>query len=133
MKIVLDTNVLIAALIARGVCHELLEHCVLRHSVFTSEFILSETQEKLAEKFGYTTELSSEAVSILRSRMRVVMPSKLEGQICRDPDDDNILAAALTANCDCIITGDEDLLILKRYEGIDILSPREFLREERTD
>lgn len=33
MKIVLDTNVLIAALIARGVCHELLEHCVLRHTL----------------------------------------------------------------------------------------------------
>ena len=49
MKIVLDTNVLIAALIARGVCHELLEHCVLRHTLFTSDFILNETHEKLTK------------------------------------------------------------------------------------
>ena len=58
MKIVLDTNVLIAALIARGVCHELLEHCVLRHTLFTSEFILNETHEKLTEKFGCPADLA---------------------------------------------------------------------------
>ena len=116
MKIVLDTNVLIAALISRGVCHELLEHCVLRHTLVTSDFILGETQEKLIEKFGYTAELAAEAVSVLRSRMKVVTPSKLESQVCRDPDDDNILAAAVSGNCDCIITGDKDLLVLKQYE-----------------
>ncbi len=95
MKIVLDTNVLIAALIARGVCHELLEHCILRHSLLTSDFILNETREKLVEKFGYTKDLADEAVSLLRLRMELVAPAKLELQVCRDPDDDNILAAAL--------------------------------------
>lgn len=132
MKIVLDTNVLIAALISRGVCHELLEHCVLRHVLFTSEFILEETQEKLIEKFGYPAELAAEVISVLRSRMKVVTPSKLESQVCRDPDDDNILAAAVSGNCDCIITGDKDLLVLKAYEGIEIFSPRGFLNNERT-
>ncbi len=133
MKIVLDTNVLIAALIARGVCHELLEHCVLRHTLLTSDFILEETQEKLIEKFGYTAELAAEAVTVLRSRMKVVPASKLDSPICRDPDDDNILAAALSAHCDCIITGDKDLLVLKAYEGIDIFSPRHFLVNEKID
>ena len=66
MKIVFDTNVLIAALISRGVCHELLEHCVLRHTLFTSDFILEETQEKLIEKFVYAPELAAEAASVLR-------------------------------------------------------------------
>jgi len=133
VKIVLDTNVLIAALIARGVCHELLEHCVLRHTLLTSDFILEETQEKLIEKFGYTAELAAEAVTVLRSRMKVVPASKLDSPICRDPDDDNILAAALSAHCDCIITGDKDLLVLKAYEGIDIFSPRHFLVNEKID
>ena len=117
MKIVLDTNVLIAALIARGVCHELLEHCVLRHTLFASDFILGETQEKLIEKFGYSAELASEAVTVLRSTMRVVTPSPLESPVCRDPDDDNILAASVSGNCECIITGDKDLLALKEYKG----------------
>jgi putative PIN family toxin of toxin-antitoxin system len=131
VKIVLDTNVLIAALIARGTCHELLEHCVLRHDLFTSEFILEETHEKLIEKFGYTAELAAEAVSVLRSRMKVITPSKLESQVCRDPDDDNILAAAVSGDCDCIITGDKDLLVLEQHEGIDIFRPRDFLENER--
>jgi len=127
VKIVLDTNVLIAALIARGVCHELLEHCVLRHTPLTSDFILNETHEKLTEKFGYAADLADEAVSLLRSRMKLVAPAKLKRQVCRDPDDDNILAAAMSGKCDCIITGDKDLLVLKTYEGIDIFSPREFI------
>ena len=41
MKIVLDTNVLIAAFIARGVCSDLLEHCARQHTLVTSEFILT--------------------------------------------------------------------------------------------
>jgi putative PIN family toxin of toxin-antitoxin system len=93
VKIVLDTNVLIAALIARGVCHQLLEHCALRHTLFTSDFILEETQEKLIEKFGYSTKLAAESKSVLLSRMTIVSPSKLDNPVCRDPDDDNILAA----------------------------------------
>ena len=130
MKIVLDTNVLLAALIARGVCHQLLEHCVSRHILFTSDFILDETQEKLIEKFGYSSELAAEAVSVLRSRMTVVSASKLENPVCRDPDDDNILAAAISGECDCIISGDKDLLVLKQYQGINIFSPRDVLMNE---
>lgn len=133
MKIVLDTNVLIAAFIARGLCHELLEHCVLQHTLITSDFILHETQEKLVEKFGYSSELAEEAIGVLRSRMRVVSISKLENPVCRDPDDDNILATAVGGSCDCIITGDKDLLVLKRYAGIDIFGPRDFLENEITD
>ena len=68
MKIVLDTNVLIAALIARGFSHQLLEHCALRHTLFTSDFILEETQEKLIEKFGYSPELADEAARNILSK-----------------------------------------------------------------
>ena len=109
MKIVLDTNVLLAALIARGFSHQLLEHCALRHTLFTSDFILEETQEKLIEKFGYSADLAAEAASVLRSRMTVVSASKLDNPVCRDPDDDNILAAAISGKCDCMVR-DQNLL-----------------------
>lgn len=133
MKIVLDTNVLIAALIARGISHQLVEHCAVRHTLFTSDFIIEETRENLVEKFGYSEELAAEAVSVLRSRMTLVPASKLETPVCRDPDDDNILAAAISGKCDCIITGDKDLLVLKQHEGIDIFTPRDFLMNEKVD
>ena len=133
MKIILDTNVLIAALIARGTCHELLEHCAVRHDLYTSDFILNELQEKLIEKFDYSPELAAEAVGVVRSGMTVANAQKLERAVCRDPDDDNILAAAIAGSCDCIITGDKDVLVLKTYEGVEIFSPHEFLINERNN
>lgn len=130
MRIVLDTNVLIAALIARGACHELLEHCVLRHELITSEFILDELREKLIEKFKYPNTIADEAITVLRSRMRVITPSPLEVPVCRDAVDDNVLAAAVDASCDCIVTGDKDLLVLHPYQALAILTPRAFLDVE---
>jgi len=130
VRIVLDTNVLIAALLARGTCHELLEHCVVRHELITSEFILHELRQKLVEKFKYPDALSDEAIAVLRSRMKVITPSSLAIPVCRDGDDDNILAVAVDASSDFIITGDNDLLVLHPYEAVAILSPRAFLDVE---
>jgi putative PIN family toxin of toxin-antitoxin system len=99
----------------------------------TSEFILNEVRDKLVEKFKYMPEVTDEVVALLRSRMEIVMPAGLDAPVCRDADDDNILAAAVTGNCKCIITGDKDLLILKHFQGIDIFSPSDFQAVERTE
>ncbi len=133
MRTVPDTNVLIASLISRGFCHELMEHCFLNHTLITSEFILGEVKEKLVEKFKYSTEIAEEAVALFRSQMQVVTPVTLSSPVSRDADDDNILATAVAGNCDCIITGDKDLLVLKNFEGIKILNPREFSDQEKTE
>ena len=126
MRVVFDTNVLIDAFIARGTCHQLLEHCVVNHDLVTSEFILDEVREKLVEKFKYTQETAGQVDKLLRSRMAVVKPASFDHQVCRDADDDNILATAVAGDCECIITGDKDLLVLKQFQGIDILSPSDF-------
>ncbi len=133
MRVVLDTNVLIAALISRGFCYELLEHCVLTHTLVTSDFILTEVGEKLSDKFNYSAEIADEAVALLRSQMQLVTPAALLSRVSRDVDDDNILATAVAGKCDCIITGDNDLLVLTQYEGIKIFRPREFLDNEKTE
>ena len=133
MRIVLDTNVLIAAFIARGVCHQLFEHCISHHELVISEFILNELREKLILKFKYTSEVADEALKLLRSHVEIVSPIPLDKPVCRDADDDNILAAAATGNCECIITGDKDLLVLKQFQGIDVLSPSDFQGYERTE
>jgi uncharacterized protein len=130
VKIVFDTNVLIAAFIARGVCHKLLEHCILYHTIISSEFILDEVSENLTEKFKFSAARVNEVESLLRSRLEIVKPGKLELPICRDSDDDNILAVALAGNCDCIITGDKDLIVLENFNGIKILNPSDFAEYE---
>jgi putative PIN family toxin of toxin-antitoxin system len=124
---------MIAAFIARGVCHQLLEHCISHHELVSSEFILDEVREKLIVKFKYTPEVAGETLKLLRSHMEIVSPITLDKLICRDADDDNILAAAVAGNCECIITGDKDLLVLKQFQGIDILSPSNFQGYERTE
>jgi len=68
MRILLDTNVLIAAFISRGVCAELLEHCARHHILVTSRFILDELRRKLREKFGFSDGEAQAAVGLLRTR-----------------------------------------------------------------
>ena len=51
----------------------------------------------------------------------VVAPSSLLQPVCRDADDDEVLAVAIASQADCIITGDDDLLSLKSYQGIPIM------------
>lgn len=130
MIIVFDTNVLIAALIVRGVCGDLVEHCGLKHNLVTSEFILNELREHLACKFNYDSRDIEKAVNLLRSRMEVVIPVELETAVCRDPDDDKILGTAIAGNASCIVTGDKDLLVIKQYRMIDIIGPSEFAKYE---
>jgi putative PIN family toxin of toxin-antitoxin system len=121
---------LIAALIAHGVCADLVEHCVLRHNAISSDGILAELHEHLVGKFKYTLDEADDAVNLLRSRMELVVPRTLTAPVCRDSDDDMILGTALASNADCIVTGDNDLLVVQRYEGIDIIRPSEFAKCE---
>ncbi len=126
MRIVLDTNVLIASLISRGKCYALVEHSLEVHEIISSAFILDELAEKLQKKFKYEAEDITEALSIFRSKMEIVIPSQLEQQVCRDIDDDWVLATALVGKAQCIITGDKDLLAIARFEDIDIFAPVDF-------
>jgi len=126
VRLVLDTNVFIAAFVARGVCHDLLEHCERSHHVVGSEFILGELESKLLQKFKVPPEKAAAAVALVRSHMELVQPAALDGPVCRDPDDDWVLATALAGGCECIITGDKDLLALGTFAGIRILPPGSF-------
>lgn len=74
MKLVLDTNVLIAAFIAKGSCHTLVEQCLRLHSSITSKFILRELREKLTKKFKYSAEDVIAVEALLRARMQVIEP-----------------------------------------------------------
>ncbi|MCC9004437.1 MAG: putative toxin-antitoxin system toxin component, PIN family [Candidatus Competibacter sp.] len=57
------------------------------------------------------------------------MPArKFTKQICRDADDDAVLACALAAKADVIVTGDKDLIVLHPWNGIQILSPADALQ-----
>ncbi|HEX6040908.1 putative toxin-antitoxin system toxin component, PIN family [Longimicrobium sp.] len=131
MRILLDTNVLVAAFVSRGVCSVLLEHCSEAHHLVTSDGLLEEYREKLSGKFRMSAEAADERIAFLRSIIQLVPTEPLPAPVCRDPDDDLVLATAVAGECGCIITGDNDLLVLKQYAGIDIIAPGDFARYER--
>jgi predicted nucleic acid-binding protein len=55
------------------------------------------------------------------------VPVTFGEQICRDPDDDHVLGTAIAGNADYIVTGDRDLLVLERFQTVEIVSPSEFM------
>jgi putative PIN family toxin of toxin-antitoxin system len=130
VRIVLDTNVLIAAIAADGLCRDLVRRRVRTHELCTSEALLKEFAATLRRKFG-TNPADVPLLAEYRLRATLVKPAALPGSVCRDPDDDIVLATALAAHADVIVTGDADLLVLQEHAGIPILSPRQFV--ERLD
>jgi putative PIN family toxin of toxin-antitoxin system len=130
MRLVLDSNVLIAAFVARGVCADLLEHAVRVHDPATSEFILDEVHSTLREKIRVKESQADQAVKLLRSRFEVVEPATIDEEDCREPDDLPVLGTAVAARCDVLVSGDKDLLELETFKGIRIVSPGAFWKVE---
>jgi putative PIN family toxin of toxin-antitoxin system len=132
MKIFLDTNVIISAFITHGHAIELLEYCMINHKIYTSEFIIEEVKKNLKTKFEYSDEEIGEVINFVKSNfINVGKYKKLKEIVSRDLDDDDVLAAAVFEKVDCIVTGDKDLLIIKNYKNIKVLSPRDFWSFEK--
>jgi len=126
MRVVLDTNVIVAAFAARGLCAEVFEVCVSGHSIVLSEHILSETQDKLIKKVKLPKKAALAIIDYLRGIAEIVIPVLLDKSICRDKGDVIIIGTAISGLANFIITGDEDLLILKTYKDVKIVTPRQF-------
>jgi len=128
LKAVFDTNVLIAAFVAEGVCTKLLRRGRNRNfSLVICPFILQEFQRILNRKFGATRREIQDAVRLVREAAQLeVQPSEEIRGLCRDPDDDQILACAVAAGADNLVTGDDDLLVLNEFREIRILKPKDF-------
>lgn len=126
MRVLLDTNVLVAAIAADGLCRNLVRVHVQPHTIIFSKRLAREFEKTMRKKFGLAPE-ELPMWTVLQERMEWVRPRALSEPVCRDADDDWVLATAMTGKVDVIVTGDEDLLILKNHAGIPIFSPRDFL------
>lgn len=133
MRVVIDTGVLVSALIRRqGTIGEVLR--LLRDGRFTviySTAIMIEIIDVLGRdpfrtKYHIESEDITMLVNLIRLRGELVNPTH-SVKICRDPKDDKFLEAALAGQADAIVSGDADLLVLNPFEVISILRPAEFL------
>jgi putative PIN family toxin of toxin-antitoxin system len=128
VRAVFDTNVLVAAFVAEGTCSKLLMRGRKKQfHLIVCPVILQEFNRVLINKVSATRNEARTALRIVSEAIQsVVHPSQSVPSVCRDPDDDAILACALEARADYLVTGDVDLLELKIFEGIRIVRPRDF-------
>lgn len=134
MRAVLDTNVLLSGLLWRGAPHALIEHVQAGTlAMVTSPVLLAELTEvisraKFDEILARSNTTRERSMAEMRQLAEVIVPPPLPQPVCRDPDDDHVLACALAAQADFIISGDADLLNLREYQNIRIVAPAEALR-----
>lgn len=135
MRAVIDTNVLLSALLWGGAPHAVLEHA--RNGTLTlisSPALLAELARVMERpKFDAICLRSntsrSHTLTDVRQLIEVIDPPPLAQPVCRDKDDDAVLALALAAQADMIVSGDDDLLSINLFEGIPILSPAQALHK----
>lgn len=128
MRIVADTNTLVSGLLWQGAPRRLVDlgrNGPIR--LVTSLALLAELAEVLGrDKFVARIQranLSAKAlVEDVAGIAQVIEAPALPRPVCRDPDDDQVLACALAAHADAIVSGDADLLTLGIYQGIPILT-----------
>jgi uncharacterized protein len=129
VRILFDTNTLIAAFVHNGRCYELvLSAQENHHELYCTEFIITELKDVLLRKFKLSEQAVNAVVKVMRnSFIRGISSKGLIEPVCRDRKDDQILADAQANKIDLIITGDKDLLTLNPYNGIKILLPHDSL------
>ncbi|HTZ17433.1 MAG TPA: putative toxin-antitoxin system toxin component, PIN family [Dissulfurispiraceae bacterium] len=128
MIAVFDTNVLIAALVTEGLCSKLLHRARAGEFVLIlCPFIMNELRRILTKKFRLSPEESDLAMETVNEAAGKIIEHDIRiVDICRDSDDDNILACTVAAGADYLVTGDSDLLGIKNYLNIGIIRPRDF-------
>ena len=126
MRVVFDTNVLYSAFAAKGFCEEVLDEAAGDCVTIWSNPLKQELELLLARrhKIGPATKAALAAYADL---CEFVEPLPLPARVCRDKDDDIVLATAVAGKANVIVTGDDDLLALKKFRDIRVLSPRQFL------
>ncbi|HQX56629.1 MAG TPA: putative toxin-antitoxin system toxin component, PIN family [Pyrinomonadaceae bacterium] len=135
MRIVVDTNVVVSGLLFGGAPLKVLRAASLGIvDLFTSNALVAEFSEvierpHLDRKFSEANATRRRLVSDYQAIVTVVNVAPLAERVSRDFDDDEVLACALAADCEFIVTGDKDLLVLSEYRGIRILNPTDFLAE----
>ena len=127
MKIVVDTNVVISGIFFGGNPRKIVEEIVDGNidAYATTEIVgeyMGIIDSMIARKQG---RLNQEILSPLFSSLRII-ESDSEIDVCRDPDDNKFIECAMDAKALYIVSGDNDLLDIQKYEGIEIITAKEF-------
>ncbi|MFA4819814.1 MAG: putative toxin-antitoxin system toxin component, PIN family [Candidatus Aenigmatarchaeota archaeon] len=127
-RVVADTNIIISAIFWSGKPYQVIVNGLKGdYQLVTSPEIVDEVLNKLRNKFHLPEDKIEEQANILMSLFHIVIPiTKLD--VVRDKSDNKIIECAIDGKADYIVTGDPDLLELKEFNGINILTADQFLK-----
>jgi putative PIN family toxin of toxin-antitoxin system len=128
IRVVLDTNVIVSALVFGGVPRGILELAEAgQFELFYSQPIQTEVRRVLAEKFDWPQAMLQQALPVVWSMGTLVAPVITLHAVPADPDDNRILECAVEARAQFVVSGDHHLLALQTYKSIPIVTPRQFI------
>lgn len=126
MRVFLDTNVLVSAFATRGLCADVLRHVLADHELVLGEPVVAELRRVLREKIKLPKAHLDRIEEFLREHEIAPRPRKAAAISIRDASDRWILATAIAAKVDVLVTGDRDLLDVTKESPVKIRTPREF-------
>ena len=131
MRIIIDTNVLVSGVFFGGLPGRLLSmwkdggiKLVASSDIFNE---YAEVIRRLGRK--YPTLETTSIIDLLAVELEIIRTKKIKSPICRDPDDDKFIACAISGKVELIISGDQDLLVLKKFKNIRLITPAQFFQE----
>lgn len=131
MRIVADTNLLIASVFWNGAPYDIVQLALdNRFEIITSTPILNEVRNVLKdpkEGFELSEQEIDDIVNCILGYAMVVEPVA-EVSVVRDAKDNHIISCALAAKAEYIVTRDKDILVLKNFVGIKMIKPEDFLK-----
>jgi putative PIN family toxin of toxin-antitoxin system len=127
LRIFLDTNVLVSAFATRGLCADVLRLTLAEHELVLGQPVLAELRRVLRVKLRLPKAVQDAIEQFLREHEVVPKPREAAIRV-RDPADRWILATAIAARADVLLTGDRDLLEVAGVSPVRILTPRELWR-----
>ena len=129
MRVLLDTNVIVSAVTTRGLCADVFRAVLAAHELVTCAKVLQEVRRILGMKFGVPEPLIAEYLELIGQDAIVAEPEDLPDLPIQSRDDAEIVAAAIGAKAEVLVTGDHELQSLKNIGQLRIISPRAFWEE----
>ena len=126
MRVFLDTNVLVSAFAARGLCADLLELVLLEHDLIVGRNVIRELSKSLREKVKLPAARATEIVDFVSGEAAQIVDEVSAIDVDVDPDDALVLGEALAGHAEHFVTGDAALLKLDAIATLQIVSPRRF-------
>ena len=127
MKVFLDTNVLVSGFATRGLCADVIRLVLAEHQVIIADVVLNKLKRVLKHKIHLPGEQIQEILAFLESQTVQPKPISPSPIPVRDEDDQWVLASALAAKADVLVTGDKDLLdVADEVRNLTITDPRGF-------